>query len=488
MKPVTVLLPFIDQISFRETVEQFADSALVEKVIAVGRSKLTRIPGVRAIEGGLFTSGKILNRVIASVHTPFLLLVSQSDGIELGERGLSRFVSIAEETRAGVVYSDYYELKQGEKMAHPVNDYQFGSVRDNFDFGPMMLYSMRAAKRALKRHGKIAAVSFAGLYDLRLKVSLDHTLFHVQEYLYTKLAPDTRKSGEKLFDYVDPKNANVQKEMERICTDHLKRAGAYLKPKFSRVPKSKAQFPVEASVIIPVKNRERTVADAVQSAFRQRTDFSFNIIVVDNFSTDRTTEIMRGLAATNVRVKHLIPTRNDLGIGGCWNEAVFSEHCGKYAVQLDSDDLYSDEQTLQRIVDKFHKENCAMVIGSYKLVNAELQEIPPGLIDHKEWTPKNGRNNALRINGLGAPRAFNTEILRSVGGLPNTSYGEDYAVALRISRSYQVGRIFEPLYLCRRWEGNTDAALPIETINRNDHYKDSIRKIEMIARQQLNKQ
>lgn len=274
--------------------------------------------------------------------------------------------------------------------------------------------------------------------------------------------------------------------MEAVFTKHLKNIGAYLKPDFKKVPKTGAFYPVEASVIIPVRNREKTVGDAVQSALSQKADFPFNVIVVDNHSTDRTTGILSELCEKNASVKQLIPSRKDLGIGGCWNEAVLSEHCGRYAIQLDSDDIYSSPATLQKIVDEFRGGDYAMVIGSYKLVNKELQEIPPGVIDHKEWTPENGRNNALRINGLGAPRAFQTALLRQVL-LPNVSYGEDYAVALHLSREYRIGRIYEPLYLCRRWEGNTDAALTIEKSNKNDFYKDKVRTMEILARQAMNR-
>ena len=289
-----------------------------------------------------------------------------------------------------------------------------------------------------------------------------------------------------MFDYVDPRNISVQKENELVATKHLKNIRAYLKPKFAKVPKSKEKFPVEASVIIPVRNREKTVTEAVNSVLSQKTDFAFNVIIVDNHSTDNTTNILSDLSKRDPRVKHIIPNREDLGIGGCWNEAILSEYCGMYAIQLDSDDLYSDNNTLQNVVNVFRKENVAMVIGSYTLVNANLEPIPPGLIDHKEWTPDNGRNNALRINGLGAPRAFYTPVLREIL-LPNTSYGEDYAAAIRISRQYQIGRIYTSLYHCRRWEGNTDASLPIEKINRNDFYKDKIRTIEMHARIHLNR-
>jgi glycosyltransferase involved in cell wall biosynthesis len=207
--------------------------------------------------------------------------------------------------------------------------------------------------------------------------------------------------------------------------------------------------------------------------------------VIDNHSTDGTTEMTSKFTETDDRVVHIIPERNDLGIGGCWNEGIFHEKCGKFAIQLDSDDLYIDNNVISRVVETFYGQKCAMVVGSYKMVNFNLEELPPGLIDHKEWTPGNGRNNALRINGLGAPRAFYTPVIRRIR-VPNVSYGEDYAVGLAISRHYQIGRIYEPLYLCRRWEGNTDAALDINRANANNLYKDRLRTIELLARKQIN--
>jgi hypothetical protein len=378
-------------------------------------------------------------------------------------------------------------VKNSVYSEYPVNDYQLGSIRDNFDFGTLMLFSTSAVKEAIKTYGNIESVQWAGWYDLRLKLSIDHRLFHIPEFLYTMTAFDLRNSGEKQFDYVDPRNQRVQVEMEKIATQHLKIIDAYLQPTFENVPKYDFQFPVEASVVIPVRNRLNTIGGAVKSVLEQKTDFLFNCIVVDNFSTDGTTYLLRELAAGSQQVKHIIPQRHGLGIGGCWNEAIYSDFCGRYAVQLDSDDIYSGPNTLQKIVEEFHRGNHAMVIGSYKLVNMRLEELPPGVIDHREWTPENGRNNALRINGLGAPRSFNTALLRELGGLPNVSYGEDYAVALRLSRQYQIGRIYEPLYLCRRWEGNTDAALSVEHTKHNDYYKDKIRTIEILARQQLNR-
>jgi hypothetical protein len=390
-------------------------------------------------------------------------------------------------TGAGIVYSDYLEIKDGVVSEHPVNDYQPGSIRDNFEFGVLMLLSRKAVEDALRRYGTIHDVKWAGLYDLRLKVSLDYHLMRIPELLYTKVETDVRLSGEKQFDYVDPRNQNVQTEMEIVATEHLKRLGSYLAPVFENVPESNIRFPVEASVIIPVRNREKTVGDAVQSVFGQKTQFDYNILVVDNHSTDRTTQILADFAAKNPRVRHIVPTRKDLGIGGCWNEAVSSEFCGRYAVQLDSDDLYADGTTLQQIVDKFKQGNYAMVIGSYRMVNFQLEEIPPGVIDHREWTRENGRNNALRVNGFGAPRGFHTSLLRA-HPMPNVSYGEDYAVGLRLSRHYEIGRIFDPIYLCRRWEGNTDAVLSIASSNNYNNYKDTLRTIEITARQKTNKE
>lgn len=487
MNSITVVLPYSAEPHFKQTVNQFITSHLVERIVLLhdgsANISFSKCEGMKVT---LPTSGATVTALLKKISTSYFLFVTQSQKIELSQRALERFVSVAEETGAGMVYSDYYEVKGGQRSEHPVNDYQLGSIRDNFDFGAMLLFNTSAVRKTLKRYGAVAKVERAGLYDLRLKLSIDYELFHIQEYLYTKVESDVRKSGEKLFDYVDPRNQQVQKELEAVATQHLKNIGAYLKPKFNKLPEFDTKFPVEASVIIPVRNRERTVADAVKSALSQKTNFPFNVIVVDNHSTDGTTAVLSELAAKNSAVKHIIPSRLDLGIGGCWNEAVFSEHCGKFAVQLDSDDMYNSENTLQNVVDLFRAGNYAMIVGSYQLVNSELKEIPPGLIDHKEWTPNNGRNNALRINGLGAPRAFYTALLRHIG-IPNVSYGEDYAVALRLSREYQIGRIYESLYLCRRWEGNTDAALPIDKVNRNDWYKDKIRTIEILARQKLNR-
>ncbi|MBI2430217.1 MAG: glycosyltransferase family 2 protein [Ignavibacteriales bacterium] len=487
MNLLTVVLPFSSESYFESTLQQFIRSQFVKKIIIAHNGEYHgEYDKCKGLKVDALTSGKTLNTILDVLSTEYIFFINQAQSITLNQAAIERFIRIADDTKAGMLYSDFYEIKEGKRSEHPTNDYQLGSIRDNFDFGAVMMFSAGAIKRSLKRYGKIEKVERAGLYDLRLKISIDFEIFHIQEYLYTKTESDVRKSGEKLFDYVDPRNRHVQIELEQVATKHLKNIGAYLKPKFAKVPKFEGKFPVEASVIIPVRNREKTVGEAVNSVLSQKPDFAFNVIVVDNHSTDGTTHILQKLSAQDQRVKHIVPERQDLGIGGCWNEAVLSEHCGKYAVQLDSDDLYSGPDTLQKIVDVFREEGVAMVIGSYTLVNANLEPIPPGLIDHKEWTPENGRNNALRINGLGAPRAFHMPLLREIL-LPNTSYGEDYAVALRLSRHYQIGRVYESLYNCRRWEGNTDAALPIEKINRNDYYKDKIRTIEIRARIQLNK-
>lgn len=442
--------------------------------------------------------GASFARVLDAVETDYLLLFQPGEHLRFGQRATERFLSVAEDSGAGLIYSDFKDEVDGELSDHPLIDYQLGSIRDNFDFGPALLLSKRAADAALSDHGPVdERLNWGGFYDLRLKLSIDSAILRIQEPLYTRIPFDRRASGERQFDYVDPLRRDYQIEMEAIATEHLKRTGAYLAPEFLSRPRIGAliasgspphidqEFPVRASVIIPVRNRERTIEEAVASALSQQAGFDYNVIVVDNHSTDRTTEILAEMARNDSRLVHLKPERTDLGIGGCWNEAIYSRFCGEYAVQLDSDDLYSDNRTLERICAKFEEGPFAMVIGSYTIVNFDLQPIPPGLIDHREWTRENGRNNALRINGLGAPRAFYVPILRQTG-LPNTSYGEDYAAALRISRHYEIGRIYDSIYFARRWEGNSDAALPIPMANRYDSYKDHLRTIEILARKRIN--
>jgi GT2 family glycosyltransferase len=413
-----------------------------------------------------YSSGTI-QRLVAAADSDILYLGDPRVEIDPGTRMFDRMAQVMRETGGGWVYAD--------AVGHPRIDYQSGSIRDGFDFGPVIGISVPAARQS----GIDSAWKWGGLYDLRLRISETHAVVRIPEPLYGESMLDGRPTGEKHFDYVDPRNRDYQIEMERIATAHLKRTGAWLEPHFKKVATGAEKFPVKASVVIPVRNRERTILDAVRSALAQNVEFQFNVIVVDNHSTDRTTEILRGIGDS--RVKHVVPKRRDLGIGGCWNEAIYSGDCGQYAVQLDSDDLYLDDRVLGRTVAELEAGPYAMVVGSYTTVDFSLREIAPGLIDHREWSRENGRNNALRVNGLGAPRAFDTSVLRRIG-FPNVSYGEDYAVALRISRDYEIGRIYDSVYLCRRWEGNSDSALPLEVANRYDRYKDWLRTIEIQAR------
>lgn len=402
-----------------------------------------------------------------------------------GYNCLPRMARIAADSGAAMVYSDYrVTTLSGETKQVPTIDCFKGSLRDDFDFGPLVMIDTRRLREACDIID--ADYQYAGMYAVRLALSRLAGIVHIPETLYTAVETDTRTSGEKQFDYVDPRNRTRQLEMEEACTVHLKKIGAYLEPHFKEADYS-GDFPVEASVIIPVRNRVSTIADAVESALSQTADFKYNVIVIDNHSTDGTTDVLRGLADKYDNLKVIIPAFTDLGIGGCWNEGVNSAHCGRFAVQLDSDDLYKNTDTLQRIVDAFRKENCGMVIGSYELTDFNLNPLPPGLIDHREWTDDNGRNNALRINGLGAPRAFVTNLLREIR-VPNTSYGEDYALGLAISRNYRIGRIYDSLYLCRRWEGNSDSNLDIARVNANNLYKDRLRTWEVEARIAKNRQ
>ncbi len=427
-----------------------------------------------------------------NVDCEYALLYTKATPLTIGLYAIRRMLRVAVETDAEMIYSDHYSVENGVTVAHPVIDYQAGSLRDDFDFGSVIVIKAKTLKEyAAANAGK--EYRFAGLYDLRLFLSRKGSIFHINEFLYTEEESDTRTSGEKQFDYVNPRNREVQMEMEKAVTEHLKAVGAFIDTAYYETPDFNEQtFDCEASVIIPVRNREKTICDAVDSALSQKTKFKFNVIVVDNHSTDKTTELLAGYAKKEEqgdgkpRLIHIIPERNDLGIGGCWNVAVNDRHCGRFAVQLDSDDLYSSPNTLQAIVDEFHKQHAAMIIGSYRMCDFDLNTLPPGLIDHAEWTDDNGCNNALRINGLGAPRAFFTPLVRQIL-FPNTSYGEDYAMALAFCRRYKIGRIFSELYLCRRWGGNSDAALSIEKVNANNLYKDRLRTMELSARQMVMK-
>lgn len=432
-----------------------------------------------------FTGTKILRQIaLVSKDADYILMVTKNTAIKFGQFAVERMLEVAELTGAGVVYSDYLEVKENEIVAHPVIDYQEGSLRDDFNFGTVQLFCAEIFRTAVCR--MTTDFDHAGLYYLRLKVSQLNQLVRVPEFLYTIDETDNRKSGQNIFDYVDPKNRKVQIEMEQAATEHLKDVGAWLSPAFKPVQFNNNSFELKSSVIIPVRNREKTIGDAIESVLNQQTDFDFNLIIIDNHSTDKTTDIIRSFAAKDNRIVHIVPVRKDLGIGGCWNLAVHDKRCGMFAIQLDSDDIYYNETTLRKVIEVFEKEECAMVVGTYQLVNFNLEEIPPGIIDHREWTPDNGKNNALRINGLGAPRAFYTPVLREVK-IPNVSYGEDYAVGLAISRDYKIGRIYENIYLCRRWDDNSDAALDIEKENKHNTYKDRIRTFELKARQRKNK-
>lgn len=480
MSKITAFIFYAGFEQAQSTIETLRQSTLIKKVVLIGKANNETLPhGYELIETDLPKSTETMQQIAALADTEYVLIYSKYTALQPGYFALDRLLRVADDTGSGMVYSDYIQEIGGVHKHHPLIGYQVGSLRDDFNFGSIQLYRTSVLKKATSEMK--AAYQHAGMYDLRLKVSQQASLFHLNEFLYTEVELDTRKSGEKMFDYVDPKNRAVQIEMELACTDHLKQTGAYLMPEFQPVHFSDVHFEMEASVIIPVRNRIKTIADAIRSVLTQQTSFPFNLIVVDNHSTDGTTELIRELAATDQRLVHLVPDRLDLGIGGCWNYGVHAPCCGKFSVQLDSDDIYQNEHTLQTIVNAFYEQNCAMVVGSYTMTNFDLQTIPPGLIDHREWTPDNGRNNALRINGLGAPRAFYTPVLRDIK-VPNTSYGEDYALGLAISREYQIGRIYESIYLCRRWEDNSDASLDVKKMNEHNRYKDTIRTIEYLAR------
>lgn len=427
-------------------------------------------------------SSNTIASIAENTDADYVMICTRHTTIGWGNNTLERFLRVADDTDAVMVYADHYKMVEGKMEKHPVIDYQSGSLRDDFDFGSLWCIKAQALADYIAQSDR-EEYQFAALYDLRLYLSRVGEIFHLNEFLYSEAELDTRKSGEKQFDYVNPRNREVQIEMEKACTQHLGKVGALIDTTFYRQPDFGEQdFEYEASVIIPVFNREKTVADAVKSALGQKANFKFNVIVVNNHSTDRTGEILDELKADNMI--QIVPERTDLGIGGCWNEAINSSFCGKFAVQLDSDDLYSSPKTLQKIVDAFYKQKAAMIIGSYRMCDFDLNTLPPGLIDHKEWTDENGCNNALRINGLGAPRAFFTPLVRQIQ-FPNTSYGEDYALGLAFSRRYRIGRIYDELYLCRRWGGNSDAALSVEKVNANNLYKDRLRTMELKARQHL---
>lgn len=459
---------------------------MVETVCLLATGGLSAVPeGCGRLEVDSLYGSRTIGMIAQKSKTPYTLLVIHDTTIEFGQFALERLLSVAGLTGSGLVYSDYHDIQGGQRVSHPVIEYQLGSVRDDFNFGSVLLFDTQALKATVAGAAR-QSFHYAGLYALRMAVSRHRPITRVGEHLYGKVELDVRKSDQKQFDYVDPKNRAVQIEMEAAVTDHLKQIGAWLKPRFKTPNLDGAAFQTEASVIIPVKNRVKTVGDAVSSVLKQETTFPFNLIVVDNHSTDGTTDLLRSFARKDRRMFHVIPERQDLLIGGCWNEAIMHPACGRFAIQLDSDDIYKDETTIQKVVGAFHREKCAAVIGSYQMTNFKLEEIPPGVIAHKEWTPENGRNNALRIQGLGAPRAYYTPIIRGIR-FPNVSYGEDYAAVLAVTREYQIARIYEPIYLCRRWEGNSDAGIDVAKQNAFNLYKDKLRTFEIMARQRMNK-
>jgi len=484
---IDCFLPCDDLRSTARTVMQLRGSKTVQNIFLLVSAPLPAdsdeaLRKCKTLAVDDLTSSNTLMTIAENAKADYVLLQTKPVSLELGEGAMERILRVASDSDASMVYADHYDLVGGKRIPHPVIDYQTGSLRDDFDFGSLLLVKTPLLHTFAMQAGE-SDYHHAGLYALRLFLSRHGQLFHIDEKLYTEEETDLRASGVKQFDYVNPRNREVQIEMEHAATAHLEKIGAKIDPSYYRRPDfNEQEFDVEASVIIPVYNREKTICDAVSSALTQKASFKYNVIVVDNHSTDRTTELLRGFH--DERLVHIIPERTDLGIGGCWNQAINDDRCGRFAVQLDSDDLYSSPKTLQQIVDAFYKQNAAMVIGSYRMCDFELNTLPPGLIDHQEWTDENGPNNALRINGLGAPRAFFTPLLRQIG-FPNTSYGEDYALGLVFSRHYRIGRIFTELYLCRRWGGNSDAALSIERVNANNLYKDRLRTLEILARQQM---
>ena len=471
----------------REKIDCFlpaVEEHVAEELVSQLRNSKT-IQNITLLETSLQSSNALM-QVAENAKADYVLLLTKPVRVSLGQGALDRMLRVACDSNAAMVYSDYNSKKATDGKViiekHPVIDYYPGSIRDDFDFGSLWLFKTSLLHTFAMQAGE-HDYQYAGLYALRLFLSRKGQLFHINECLYTEEELDLRASGVKQVDYVNPRNREVQIEMEHAATAHLAEIGAKIDPSFYRRPDFNEQdFGIEASVVIPVFNREKTILDAVNSALGQKANFKFNVIVVDNHSTDKTTELLNGMH--DERLIHIIPERHDLGIGGCWNVAINDDRCGRFAVQLDSDDLYSSPKTLQQIVDTFYKQNAAMVVGSYRMCDFELNTLPPGLIDHKEWTDENGPNNALRINGLGAPRAFFTPLLRQIQ-FPNTSYGEDYALGLIFSRHYRIGRIYTELYLCRRWGGNSDAALSIDKINANNLYKDRLRTLEIAARQQM---
>lgn len=472
MKNITCFIPYQTDKQVSQTLQHLSRQSLVGDVYY--------------IEGDLRSTAN-MRFIVAHSHTPYTLVYLKYTTLTFVAYALERMEALLIDSGAAMVYADHFNQTGTVATPAPVIDYQQGSLRDDFDFGSVLLFRTAALVDAV--HRMDTDYQYAGLYDLRLKVSQKGALEHINEYLYYDVEQDTRKSGEKLFDYVDPKNRAVQVEMEQAVTQHLKDIGGYLQPQFKQIDLQEGEFEYEASVVIPCKNRVRTIETAIRSALSQvvKEPYKYNVIVVDDNSTDGTVDVIKTIVAEgHDNLVYIAQDKSWHAIGGNWNVALHHPKCGHFAIQLDSDDTYHDETTVQRFIDAFHEQRCAMVIGTYQMTDFDGNPLPPGIIDHREWTPDNGRNNALRINGLGAPRAFYTPLLREIN-FPTTKYGEDYAVGLRVSREYQIGRIYEVLYNCRRWEDNSDANCDVVAMNQNNFYKDRIRTWELKARIALNK-
>ena len=485
MKRINCFIPFQDADQVRVTVENLKAQDEVNRIYLVKNDEtpVPEFPECGVIAAPSLKCTEAVRKIAAASDTEFSLIYTKTTQLSFVLFALERMLALAEDSSAAMIYADHFNEVDGVRSNAPVIDYQEGSLRDDFDFGGLLLYRACALKEAVIRMS--ADYQFAGLYDLRLKVAEKGVLEHVNEYLYYEVETDTRKSGEKIFDYVDPKNRAVQIEMEKACTEHLKVVGGFLEPKFKHIEFSDDSFEYEASVVIPCKNRVRTIADAISSALSQKTNFKYNVIVVDDNSEDGTVDVIKKFVG-DPKLIYIAQDKSYHAIGGNWNVALHHPKCGKFAIQLDSDDVYFDENTVQKFVDAFYAQNCAMVVGTYRMTNFHMETLPPGIIDHREWTPDNGRNNALRINGLGAPRGFYVPLLRTIN-FPTTKYGEDYAVGLRVCREYQIGRIYDVVYNCRRWDDNSDANCDVEKMNANNLYKDRIRTWELKARIRMNR-
>ena len=486
MNEITCFLYFQVEDQFNQLIADLQKHPYIKKIflLATDQTLVSAVPkGCTFLHANTWNSTSSFQTIIEQTHTPYILLYTGNNDITLGYLALERMVNYLSPHSNGMAYANYYEKEKNTTRQHPVNDYQKGSVRDDFDFGLLRMFRQDCLQKAFQQI-KHLNYNNSALYATRLAISRHYHLVHINEYLYTEIKTAQHTAINTQFTYVDPRNRTIQKERELAFTHHLKEIGAFLQPVTKRINLNKGTFSYEASVIIPVKNRVRTIDDAIQSALQQQTSFPFNVIVIDNHSTDGTAELLEGFRSDG-RLIHLVPPFTGLGIGGCWNMGIHHPACGKFAVQLDSDDLYNDEYALQTIVDAFYEQKCGMIVGSYRMTDFEKNEIPPGLIAHREWTQENGHNNLLRVNGLGAPRAFYTPLLRDLN-FPDVSYGEDYAVGLAMSRCHRIGRIYDAVYLCRRWAGNSDACLDIAGVNRHNAYKDMLRTLELEARIALN--